>query len=155
MKFNEVNYSPAFTQEYDANQVFPFDQAFFMILNLAIGGTLGGAVDDSIFPTAFEVDYVRIYQKDYSSIDKKVPEMVEGITAQQKQNSIFWKKGVDDTDVKRYAIYVDGIFREYTNLNQYSFTNLVPQQSYSITIEAEDFTGRVSQMSNPYSLTAR
>jgi hypothetical protein len=35
----------------------------FTILNLAIGGDLGGAVDDTIFPRTFYVDYVRVYQK--------------------------------------------------------------------------------------------
>jgi beta-glucanase (GH16 family) len=34
-----------------------------MILNVAIGGDLGGPVDDSIFPVQMEVDYVRVYQK--------------------------------------------------------------------------------------------
>jgi len=41
---------------------WPFDQPQYLILNLAIGGDLGGAVDDSIFPSKFEIDYVRIYQ---------------------------------------------------------------------------------------------
>jgi beta-glucanase (GH16 family) len=42
---------------------WPFDAPQFMILNVAIGGDLGGAVDDSIFPTQMVVDYVRVYQK--------------------------------------------------------------------------------------------
>lgn len=41
---------------------WPFDSPQYMILNLAIGGNLGGAVDDSIFPISMEVDYVRVYQ---------------------------------------------------------------------------------------------
>jgi hypothetical protein len=31
-------------------------------MNLAIGGGFGGTVDDSIFPTQFIIDYVRVYQ---------------------------------------------------------------------------------------------
>ncbi len=42
---------------------WPFDKPQFMILNVAIGGDLGGAVDDSIFPVQMDVEYVRIYQK--------------------------------------------------------------------------------------------
>ncbi len=42
---------------------WPFDAPQFMILNLAIGGDLGGAVEDTIFPVQMDVDYVRIYQK--------------------------------------------------------------------------------------------
>jgi len=41
---------------------WPFDKPQFLILNLAIGGDLGGAIDDSIFPAAMEVDHVRVYQ---------------------------------------------------------------------------------------------
>jgi beta-glucanase (GH16 family) len=41
---------------------WPFDQPQYLLLNIAIGGTLGGVVDDGIFPVTMEVDYVRIYQ---------------------------------------------------------------------------------------------
>jgi len=42
---------------------WPFDAPQFLILNIAIGGDLGGPVDDSIFPIQMEIDYVRVYQK--------------------------------------------------------------------------------------------
>lgn len=42
---------------------WPFDQKFYLILNTAIGGNLGGPnVDDTIFPADFIIDYVKIYQ---------------------------------------------------------------------------------------------
>lgn len=43
---------------------WPFDQPFFLIVNLAIGGDWGGqqGVDDSFFPARFEIDYIRVYQ---------------------------------------------------------------------------------------------
>lgn len=47
------------TRDVDA---WPFDKPQFLILNLAIGGDLGGAVDDAIFPVAMEIDHVRVYQ---------------------------------------------------------------------------------------------
>lgn len=42
---------------------WPFDKRFHLLLNVAVGGDWGGAkgVDDSIFPTSMEVDYVRVY----------------------------------------------------------------------------------------------
>ncbi len=43
--------------------LWPFDAPQFLILNVAIGGDLGGAVDDSIFPVRMEVDHVRVYQR--------------------------------------------------------------------------------------------
>lgn len=41
----------------------PFHQPHYIILNLAIGGTSGGDPSNTKFPAKFEVDYVRIYQK--------------------------------------------------------------------------------------------
>ncbi|MFN3353233.1 MAG: family 16 glycosylhydrolase [Brevundimonas sp.] len=43
---------------------WPFDQPFELILNLAIGGGLGGAVDDSAFPQRLEIDWVRVWRKE-------------------------------------------------------------------------------------------
>lgn len=40
-----------------------FEQPFFMLLNVAVGGTLGGLVfPDTEFPARMLVDYVRLYQ---------------------------------------------------------------------------------------------
>jgi len=40
---------------------WPFDQPYYLILNLAIGGFWGGAIDDSIFPVRMEVESIEIY----------------------------------------------------------------------------------------------
>lgn len=55
----------------------PYDQPFYIILNLAVGGTWPGNPDDT---TAFEenarltVDYVRVYQKDSYDEEVEKPE---------------------------------------------------------------------------------
>jgi beta-glucanase (GH16 family) len=41
---------------------WPFDHNFYLIFNLAIGGMMGGEIDDTIFPRELRVDYVRVYQ---------------------------------------------------------------------------------------------
>lgn len=41
----------------------PFKQPHYMLLNLAIGGNNGGNASSTTFPTRFEVDYVRVFQK--------------------------------------------------------------------------------------------
>ena len=45
-------------------EIWPYDKEFFIILNLAIGGTWGGVngIDDSAFPEHMYVDYVRVYK---------------------------------------------------------------------------------------------
>ena len=54
-----------FENEHRGVDEWPFDQKFYLILNVAVGGTLGGrkGIDDSIFPRQMTVDYVRVYQK--------------------------------------------------------------------------------------------
>ena len=44
---------------------WPFDQSFYLILNLAVGGNWGGAkgVHEDIWPQRMVVDYVRVYQR--------------------------------------------------------------------------------------------
>jgi beta-glucanase (GH16 family) len=45
------------------NREWVFDQPFFFILNLALGGTLGGNIAlDLEFPIQYYVDHVRVYQ---------------------------------------------------------------------------------------------
>jgi len=40
----------------------PFNQKFFIILNVAMGGNFGGAIDPNFTSGAMEIDYVRVYQ---------------------------------------------------------------------------------------------
>ncbi|MEO6253586.1 MAG: family 16 glycosylhydrolase [Ferruginibacter sp.] len=40
----------------------PFNQNFFILLNMAMGGNFGGPVDPAFNTATFEVDYVRVYQ---------------------------------------------------------------------------------------------
>ena len=40
-----------------------FEKPFFLLLNFAIGGNFGGAIDpDNVYPQEYLVDYVRVYQ---------------------------------------------------------------------------------------------
>jgi beta-glucanase (GH16 family) len=47
----------------DGSGFNPFKQPHYMLLNLAIGGQNGGDPAGTNFPSLFEVDYVRVYQK--------------------------------------------------------------------------------------------
>jgi beta-glucanase (GH16 family) len=40
----------------------PFNQEFFLIVNVAMGGNFGGPVDPAFTTGAMEVDYIRVYQ---------------------------------------------------------------------------------------------
>lgn len=40
----------------------PFNKDFFLILNVAMGGNFGGAIDPAFSSSTMEVDYIRVYQ---------------------------------------------------------------------------------------------
>lgn len=41
----------------------PFQQPHYLLLNLAMGGNRGGSLSNTVLPSKYYVDYVRIYQK--------------------------------------------------------------------------------------------
>ena len=43
---------------------WPFYTPFYLKLNMAWGGNMGGTVDESKLPAVYEVDFVRVFQKD-------------------------------------------------------------------------------------------
>ncbi|MFT4203030.1 MAG: glycoside hydrolase family 16 protein [Chitinophagaceae bacterium] len=48
----------------DGSGFNPFRQPHYMLLDLAMEGMNGGALNDTKFPNRFEIDYVRVYQKE-------------------------------------------------------------------------------------------
>ena len=51
-----------FAPEDRTEEIWPFDQPFFVIINLAVGGNFGGPeIDESVFPQEFIIDYIRIF----------------------------------------------------------------------------------------------
>ena len=60
-----VSYRPAYTNPAPGttNNAWPFNSPQYLLLNLAVGGVLGGTVNDAtLSSTSLEVDYVRVYQ---------------------------------------------------------------------------------------------
>lgn len=58
-KYHTCDLSAADNETYDS-----FRKPHYLILNLALGGTWGGEIDDAILPQRFVVDYVRVYQSE-------------------------------------------------------------------------------------------
>ncbi len=65
----------------------PFDQPFYVILNLAIGGSWVGYPDETTTfeDQAYVIDYVKVYQKD--SYDENVKKPVEIITQREPDST--------------------------------------------------------------------
>jgi len=53
-----------FKNEHKDFASWPFDKAFHLVMNIAVGGDWGGkyGVDDGVFPQRMVVDWVRVYQ---------------------------------------------------------------------------------------------
>ena len=52
-----------FNNDHKGSQTWPFDQPFYIILNMAVGGGwVGNPTPSTIFPAIMEVDYIRAYQ---------------------------------------------------------------------------------------------
>lgn len=52
-----------FNPETKDENIWPFNQPFYFIINVAVGGNFGGHdIDTGIFPQEFWIDYIRVYQ---------------------------------------------------------------------------------------------
>jgi len=99
-------------------QYWPFDQKFYVILNFAVGGNWGGAegVDTTIFPQRYEIEYVRVYQKDYSN----------GVTKTTANNQIRYNNPVSDNlhlsgldALKNYSLSIADIYGKIVFFQHY------------------------------------
>ena len=62
---DDVVYSEQVEEVIDDDDYWPFNRPNYFIINLALGGTLGGNINDAIFdnPLLMYVDWVRVYQR--------------------------------------------------------------------------------------------
>jgi beta-glucanase (GH16 family) len=61
---DQTNYVTFTRAQWPRNAPWPFDHQFFLILNLAVGGTWPGNPDPStVFPQQMLIDYVRVYSR--------------------------------------------------------------------------------------------
>lgn len=54
---DDVNY-----HNFPNNTSVPFNKNFFLLLNVAMGGDFGGAIDGAFTSSTYEIDYIRVYQ---------------------------------------------------------------------------------------------
>jgi beta-glucanase (GH16 family) len=154
-QYGLFRYIPQFNQDVTHDEVFPFHDDFYFIINLAVGGSWGGVqgIDQTIFPTKLEVDYLRLYQLDYARIDKEDPATPTGLATSLLKNTIHWNRAADDIVVSKYAIYLDGNYYREVNIHQFTFVGLEVNRSYQVAVQSIDFVGRTSPVSEPISFT--
>ena len=62
---DDVVYSEQVEEVIDDDEYWPFNRPNYFIINMAVGGTLGGTINDAIWssPRLMKVDWVRVYQR--------------------------------------------------------------------------------------------
>ena len=102
-----------FWNQYSTYREWPFDKRFHLLLNIAIGGSWGGAmgIDPSLTQASMEIDYVRVYSRD------TIPPEISGPGFAQ----------TSDTVIYNTYIYEDGeyqwVFPETTEILSGQGTN--------------------------------
>lgn len=81
----------------------PFDQPFHLILNLAVGGSWVGYIDETtkLNPSALVVDYVKVFQKDSyddSNVEAPKEEEVEAVLNKNMIGNANFEEAEDLTD---------------------------------------------------------
>jgi len=61
--FDDQKYHTFELNAADENGENPFRKPQFLMINLALGGSWGGKIDDAIMPQKFLIDYVRVYKE--------------------------------------------------------------------------------------------
>jgi beta-glucanase (GH16 family) len=61
--FDDTKYHTFPVDKAGAGPDNPFRKAHYLIINFALGGSWGGAIDDANLPQKFLVDYVRVYRE--------------------------------------------------------------------------------------------
>ena len=106
------------TEWYSANRQFPapFDQNFYMILNLAVGGHFDGVdgiyADPSIFESGekhFDIDYVRVYDLNSSFVPTPVSSLPLEAYIESAEASLTNKDGETVISVKNTGSLEYGI----------------------------------------------
>ena len=130
-------------------QRWPFDRPFHLILNMAVGGSWGGAqgVDPSDFPATFEIDYVRVYQ-DASGPPNVTLSTADGRTSFEPGEEIDLQVRADDpaSPISRLTLYQqDGLVSTVSNSGDLSgIIHGAAPGCYTLRAVAEDADGWVA-----------
>lgn len=94
-------------------QWYPFDESFFLILNLAVGGNFFGpnanVVDENLLPQSLVIDYIRVYQ-DVNKAPTVALDVPGGVRAIPSGAPIVVEASAADTDgsVRHVDVFLNG-----------------------------------------------
>lgn len=129
----------------DYSNYWPFDQNFFLILNVAMGGSWGGNVDSEFESGEMKIDYVRIYQQ-ANTEDTEAPEKatITSSIASASTINLAWDEPIDNYGIRYYKVVLDNDIYGATTSLKYTITDLEPNTTYMLRIMAVDWNDNYS-----------
>lgn len=123
------------TEDYKG---WPFDQNFYLILNLALGGTMGGTIDDAIFdnPVEMKVDYVRIYQ-DATAVNSVSEDQIKVYPTRFSDE--LHVSAVSPCTVKLYDVMGKLFYQKQVYGNETIQTNAIPSGIYLLKTKGKTY----------------
>ncbi len=138
-----------FANNYETPAEWPFNRPFHLIMNIAIGGNLGGTINYSgEWPQQLVVDYIKMYDFKLHENDTVAPEQVTNLTLLPKWNTadVSWHMARDNAGVDLYRVFLDGELAGTTRGVTWSFQNLEPLTQYTLGIQTIDLAGNESEI---------
>lgn len=160
-KYGTTLFDAGANTDVESHAAWPFDKDFYLILNLAMGGNMGGTIESGFVSDTFEIDYVRVYERDYATGDTTNPTPVRNVQSLRVQSNnayVIWDRSTDTNattgygQVAGYRVLVDGTLVDLVSLNSVHLTNLTANTTYQVQIQAYDYAGNLSTITS-YSLT--
>jgi beta-glucanase (GH16 family) len=137
-----------FTNEYKSFAEWPYDIKHHIMLNVAIGGGLGGEINhNGVWPQQMIVDYVRIYDFNLGEGDTIPPSNPSNLQAEVSGINIdlSWDIATDNEYIKWYYIYKNEELIDSVSGSMHTIKYLEPTTEYTFSIQAKDFGGNYSE----------
>lgn len=124
---------------------WPFDQPFHLLLNVAMGGSMGGSISSLFVEGSMDVDYVRVYKKnDVSDSEKPSVVNINNVTPTSNSIHLGWDEANDNQGIKHYEIVLNNKQVIATTARNITLTNLKPNTDYQIRVIAVDYNNNYS-----------
>lgn len=136
-----------FDNEYKTTAEWPYDIPHHLILNIAIGGGLGGDIDlDGTWPQEMIIDYVRVYDFELGKDDDIDPEEPTNLSVTPKWTTadVNWNLSKDNYAVEYYYVFLDGVKIDSVIGTEYALSELIETTEYIVGLQAKDYAGNLS-----------
>jgi beta-glucanase (GH16 family) len=126
---------------------WPFDHPFYLILNLALGGSWGGAagVNKDALPAAYQIDYVRVFQNDevITGLESITPDK-DNVCVNNSGEITVYNSGASKISISLFNLqgqFVENVFAGAVSAGESTFhINPAHQGIYILKLSGSDFT---------------